>query len=273
MTDISVSASTRQAVTLLQRTADLRAESTRRLATVLRVGTVNDGPSAFFQAQGLSSRVRDLLSAKDNIGQAASAVESALVGLDSIESLSQQLKGLALAAKGGTAEQRAAAAEQFDTLRTQLSALAEDAGYGGTNLISSDPGDLNVNLNGSGGSDLTIRGRASDGSTLGIGSAAGGYNGFATDADIDAAVASLDNAITSVRSSAASLGSSAAALNVRETFNEDLANTLDAGAAKLVQADLNEEGARLVSLGVREQLGTEALRIATRSDQLIANLL
>jgi len=273
MTDISVSASTRQSITLLQRTADLRAESTRRLATVLRVGSVNDGPSAYFQAQGLSNRVQDLLSAKDDIGQAASAVESALVGLDSIESLSQQLKGLALAAKGGTADQRAAAAEQFDTLRSQLSALAEDAGYNGTNLISSNPGDLDVNLNGGGSSSLTIQGRAADGSTLGIGSAAGSYNNFATDADIDAAVANLDNAIASVRSSASSLGSSVAALNVRETFNENLSNTLEAGAAKLVQADLNEEGARLVSLQVRDQLGTEALRIATRSDQLIANLL
>jgi len=273
MTDISVSASTRQSITLLQRTADLRAESTRRLATVLRVASVNDGPSAYFQAQGLSNRVQDLLSAKDDIGQAASAVESALVGLDSIESLSQQLKGLALAAKGGTAEQRAAAAEQFDTLRSQLSALAEDASYNGTNLISSNPSDLDVNLNGGGSSNLTIQGRAADGSTLGIGSAAGSYNNFATDADIDAAVANLDNAIASVRSSASSLGSSVAALNVRETFNENLSNTLEAGAAKLVQADLNEEGARLASLQVRDQLGTEALRIATRSDQLIANLL
>lgn len=273
MTDISISASARQSITLLQRTADLRAESTRRLATVLRVGTVNDGPSAFFQAQGLSNKVQDLLSAKDNIGQAASAVESALVGLDSIESLSQQLKGLALAAKGGTSEQRAAAAEQFDTLQRQLSALAEDAGYGGTNLIASNPGNLDVNLNGSGSSDLTIQGRGSDAGALGIGTAAGSYNSFATDADIDAAIASLDNAITDVRSSAASLGSSAAVLNVRETFNQNLSNTLDAGAAKLVQADLNEEGARQVSLGVREQLGTEALRIAARSDQLIANLL
>jgi flagellin len=273
MTDISLNAATRQSVTLLQRSADLRAETTRRLASGLRIERVNDGPSSYFQAQGLRNRVQDLLAAKDDIGQAASAVESSLAGLDAIENLSQQLKGLALAAKGGTTEQRQAAAQQFDDLRNQISALAEDAGYNGTNLISANPGELDVSLNESGSSNLTISGTAADSHTLGIGTAAGDYNSFASDADLDAAVAGIDAAIAGVRSRAAGLGSSVATLQVRDDFTRDLTNTLDAGAAKLVQADLNAEGAKLLSSQVREQLGTESLRIAAQSQSLIANLL
>ncbi len=273
MTDITLSAATRQSVTLLQRSADLRAETTRRLGTGLRVGRAGDGPSSFFQAQGLRSRVQDLLAAKDDIGQAASAVESSLAGLDAIENLSQQLKGLALAARGGTAEQRQAAAAQFDDLRGQISALAEDAGYNGTNLIAADPGDLDVSLNETGASGLTIQGRAADSHTLGIGTAADDYDSFATDTDIAAAVAGIDAAIAGVRSRAAGLGSSVATLQVRDDFTRDLTNTLDAGAAKLVQADLGEEGAKLLSTQVREQLGAESLRIAAQSQSLIANLL
>ena len=270
MTDFTINAPTRQSIFLLQRANDVRAETTRRLATGLRIGRVNDGPSAFFQARGLNDRARDLLQAKDGIGQAVSAVESSLAGLDSIENLLGQLKGVALVARDGSAEQRQAAAEQFNSLRSQFDALAADAGFQGTNLISADADDLDVSLNETGSSSLTVSGRASDAASLGINAAT---NSFATDADIAASVAEIDTAIASLRSGASALGSSVATLQVRENFIDTLSNTLESGAGKLINADLNEEGARLLSSQVRSDLGTEGLRLAARSDASIADLL
>jgi flagellin-like hook-associated protein FlgL len=49
-------------------------------------------------------------------------------------------------------------------------------------------------------------------------------------------------------------------------------NSLSAGAAVLVNADLNEESANLLSLQTRQQLGTISLAIAQRSEQSIFRL-
>ena len=62
-------------------------------------------------------------------------------------------------------------------------------------------------------------------------------------------------------------------LRAREDFNETLANTLDAGAARLVDADLNTEAARTLAAQVREQLGVEVLRISNDSQGVLASLI
>ena len=44
------------------------------------------------------------------------------------------------------------------------------------------------------------------------------------------------------------------------------------GADNLVVADLNEEGANLLALQTRQQLSTQALSLASQSDQAILRL-
>ncbi|MEK9723209.1 MAG: hypothetical protein VW405_06955 [Rhodospirillaceae bacterium] len=206
-----------------------------------------DGPAAYYQAQGLRQRVRELVSAKDQIGQAETAVETALAGTDAIESLTSHLKGLALPVKGGSAAERQAAAEQFDVIRNQITALANDVSFNGVALVAETPGRLDVNLDGKGGPDLTVDGHAAGAAGLGIGSAATDYNNFATDADIDAAVAKLNTAVTTVRNFAADFGTDLATLTIRDRFNQDLTNTIGEGTAKLVEADLNVEAVRALA--------------------------
>jgi len=273
MTDLAVSAATRSSLLLLQRTASVRAEASQRLSTGLRVERPADDPAAFYQAQGLRARVRDLLQAKDQIGQATAAVESALAGADAIEELAGQLKGLALSVQGGTAEQRQIAAQQFDVIRQQIDALANDVSYGGAALLAETPGSLEVNLNGDGPYDLTVDGHAAGADGLGIGSAVSDHNAFATDADVANVLSQVNLAITKVRSFAADFGNDVAVLTARDEFNESLAGTLEVGAAKLVDADLNTEAARLLATQVREQLGVETLRISGQSQSILATLI
>lgn len=272
MSDIVLSAATRSALFTVLRTTRLAVQANQRLSTGLRINSINDGAPAFFQAQALSSRATSLLGLKDGIGQSASALGGALVGIDAISSLAGQLKGIALAAKGGTAAERAVAATQFDALRGQIDSLANDAGFGGVNLISFAPDDLTTTFNETGTSSLTISGIASDSGSLGIGTAAATYNAFATNADIDNAVASLNQAVTTLGATASTLGSNAALLNTRLDFTQSLAANLQAGADKLINADLNEEAAKLLSLQVTNRLAIAGLNIANQSRQAILQL-
>lgn len=264
MDEIALTSETRNALLSLQRTSRLQTDTSQRLSTGLKVQRATDDPVAFFQSRALTDRVGDLRDVKANIGQALSNVEAALDGTQAINDLTDQLRGLLSAAKSGDADQRAAAAEQYNEIRNQISLLAGDASYQGTNLISSEPNDLGVRFNESGSSSTTIEGQPSNANGLGI-SAASAFNDFASDADIDAAIADLDSAATTLRSQAANFGSDVALLNTREQFTENISNTLTSGAAKLTEADLNEEAAKQLALNVRGQLGIEALQIGQES--------
>ena len=271
MDEIALTAATRTGLLSLQRTSGLQNDTSRRLSTGLKVERATDDPVAYFQSKALTDRVSDLRDVKDNIGQALSNVETALVGTEAIDDITQQMRGLLSAARSGSNEQRAAAAEQFDQLRQQISALAGDSSYQGSNLISDEPNDLAVRLNEPGSSNVTIDGEASDSDSLGIGSA-GSYNNFSSAGDIDAAIADLESASVSLRTQSAGLGSDIALLNTRETFTENIGNTLQTGAGKLQNSDLNEDAARQLALNVRSALGTEALQIAQQSQLGILQL-
>ena len=61
-------------------------------------------------------------------------------------------------------------------------------------------------------------------------------------------------------------------LQIRFDFTENLINTLEEGAGKLVNADLNEESANLLSLQTRQQLGVVSLSLAQQSEQSVLSL-
>jgi len=158
-------------------------------------------------------------------------------------------------------------------LRNQLDALAADVSYGGVSLLDDPAGTVSVEVGDISGATADITGQAASASALGIGTAAGTYNGFASSADIAAAVSAIDGAVDVLRGAASRLGSGVALLNIRETFSSDLSATLQGGVDDLVLADLDEEAARLVSARTRDQLGTFSLGVAAESETAIQQLL
>ncbi len=272
MDNINLTASVRDNLLALQQASNSREQSARRLATGLRVNKVQDNPASFFQAKSLTDRASGLFEAKNDIDQAISSVQAASVGIQALDDITRQMRGLALAARGGTDEQRQAASERFDLLRGQLDELSKDISYNGVNLVQSGPDNQAVDLNETGTASLSITGRDSSTGGLGISSAAS-FNNFASDQDIDRATVVLSDATQTLRSNATSFGSHVALLSERRDFADNLSNTLQGGAAKLVDADLNEEAAKQLSAQVRQQLSTGSLQISSNSERLLTSLL
>jgi flagellin-like hook-associated protein FlgL len=90
--------------------------------------------------------------------------------------------------------------------------------------------------------------------------------------ELTARITNLDSALTTLRSRAQSLGANVAVLQTRLDFTKNYVNTLTAGAGKLTLADLNEEGANLLALQTRQQLGIQSLAFAGQSEQSILGL-
>lgn len=94
--------------------------------------------------------------------------------------------------------------------------------------------------------------------------------GFTT--TLNSAITELDSALTTLRSKAQTLGSNVALLQTRLDFTQSYVNTLAGGAGKLTLADLNEEGANLLALQTRQQLGIQSLAFAGQSESSILGL-
>jgi len=254
----------------LERTTEAIKLSQRRLSTGLRVPTAASDTAAFFQAQALTSRSSQLLIVKDSIGSAVSTVETAIAGISSIQDIVEQLRGLAFSAQSDAdVGNRSRAAVQFNDLRTQIDNLANDSSFAGTNLIKSGASNLSVTFSEDGSSTMTVSGVVSDASGLSITTAAGNWN---TDANINLAINDLDSALSTLRSTANTLGTRASFISLRLDFVTNLIGALEEGAGKLVNADLNVESAKLLTLQTRQQLGTIGLSVATQSEQAIFRL-
>ena len=89
---------------------------------------------------------------------------------------------------------------------------------------------------------------------------------------INSMVNGLETALTTLRTKSQTLGSNVALLQTRLDFTTNYVNTLQSGSDKLTLADLNEEGANLLALQTRQQLGISALSFAGQAEQGILAL-
>jgi flagellin-like hook-associated protein FlgL len=294
MGDISLSNATRTNLLSLQRTTNLIGRTQERLATGLKVNSAIDDALAFFKARNLNARASDLSSIKDSITDGINVIRSAIQGLEAIESTLKQLKAIAQSAiSSPESSTRAKLASQFNELRSQVDNLAEDASFNGTNLLKNSStafeagaDNLTVKFNerqGSALNQIVVSGvSATDFASIIASSATAtgtagsttvwGQTGTAAVSAINAAIRGIDSALVTVRQVAQNLGTNSSLLEIRRDFTANLVNTLRGGASELVNADLNEESANLLSLQTRQQLGTISLSIAQQSEQSVLRL-
>jgi flagellin len=205
----------------------------------------------------------------DGIGLSIKTLEAADKGITAISKLIETAQGIARAAlQTSDVTARATYAAQFDSIRAQMINLAEDSTFNGTNLLGGQ--NLTTTLNESGSNTVSVTAvNWTVGDPLGIAVSAGSW---ATDANINAAIAALGTAKTTIRAQASTFGASLTVLQARQEFAKDTILTLNTGADQLVLADQNEEGAKLLALNTRQQLSTQALSLANQSDQAVLRL-
>ena len=298
--DIALTAAQRNALLSLQSVQSLSDRTQTRLSTGKRINSVLDDAVNFFKAKSLSDRAEDFSLKKDGIDQGISSISAALDALEALDSMIKQMKGIAEAARSQTQTERGASTQQFDELGKQIYQLVEDASYQGLNLLNNTNSKLEISFSPRTQSELEVPGFdlnatvvaaatvdtrifsvvAFSGAGAFLFSNFGASNGFSVFALnnsqvslASAVIRRLDLAISRVRSHAAKLGTNVSILETRLDFTKTYVNTLEVGGDKLTLADLNEEGANLVALQTRQQLGIQALAIAGQQQQAILSLL
>lgn len=136
---------------------------------------------------------------------------------------------------------------------------------------SSDANNLTVQLNETNTSQIIVISQnvQTDGQGLAIDFS---QNQWRDRADIDFALVTIEAAKIKLRSAASALDSGLDIITTRLDYTNEFINVLAEGANKLVAADQNEEGANLLQLQTRQQLGTISLSLANQAQQAILRL-
>lgn len=270
--DISLTSGMRSNLLSLQGTSKLIDQTQTRLSSGKKVNTPLDNPTNYFAAQGHMERASDLSVRKDGMAEAISMVKAADTGIKAITSLIEAAKGVAGAALAtNVASERSTYSATFNTLLSQISQLASDSGYRGTNLLTA-------------GSQTVEFGQRTNAATLQI----SGFSATATGLTIQSAVATawsasgesaissssseLESALSFLRSKSSSLSANLSVVTTRQDFTNSMINTLQTGADNLTLADTNEEGANMLMLQTRQNLGITSLSMASQSAQAVLRL-
>jgi len=276
---ITLTSGMRKNLFSLQNTEKLLQQTQTRLATGLRVQKAVDDPINYFTALEHRQRADDLALRKDEMAESIQLVNAANDGVESINALIASAKSLAQSAMSSSSTTELQTLQsQYMNVLCQIDQLASDSGYKGVNLLDGTTVTHTVKFDEQGASKLTMTGfdASSTGATLSLVSLTSSYwvsaGGAAQLDNINSAITALDAATTNLRSEAQKLSTNLSTITIRQDFTSNMINTLQDGATNLTNADMNEEGANMLMLQTRQQLGTTSLSLASQSAQSVLRL-
>ncbi|MFZ5484208.1 MAG: flagellin [Pseudomonadota bacterium] len=286
MSDITLTSSMRANLVSLQSTSALLGTTQERLSTGLKVNSAVDNPAAYFAARGHSQRADLLSGLKDNISEAIQTVKAADKGVKGVLGTIEALRGIITQARSAlndtvnSATTLSGLTTQYNELIKQLNNIAGDSAYKGINFLSGTNQTLTVNFNENATTKLTMSGFDASSSGLGISGGVAGINtaGSLTSGDVDSAgeldlmESRLNTAIATLQTESSELAANLSILTTRQSYLTDMINVLRDGATYLTVADTNEEGANLLILQTRQQLGTTALSLSSQAAQSVLRL-
>ena len=299
MSDIILSLGARRSIRDIAGFDELLARTQQRLTTSKRVNNVIDNAEKFFSARDFQGLALNYEGYIENTAKGIDLIQIGADALDAVERLATQIKSLTSSAKA-TPPNRVALFGSIHELYKQIDLLVKDATYetrnllDNTNLLIYRVGNLTsseykIQAQNLLGMDITKGGLISVAVLSLVDSAADVQAGLNAITGLPAATSfantsyeaqhfdmlinTFDRSITRSRSFSEAFGTAVSVLQIRQRFNKSYRTVSQTAAERLVAADLNEEGANLVTLQTRRELGIEALAAEGRNVRAILNLL
>jgi flagellin len=255
-----------------------------RISTGLKVATAMDNGAYYNIAQQQRSENSAYDAVADGLNRAKSIADVALAAGTALSDLFTSMREKALAASDTSISvtSRNAFDNEFKALRDQVPSIIANAVFDGANILG-------------GGADLVFLANSTGSQTitmptldLSLNTTAGGtplplptpaadiYLGADSNLSTAALAATSRNQVVAslefINTELSRLGATAKRIDNHAIFVSKLQDAITSGIGNLVDADLAQESARLQSLQVKQQLGTQALSIANQAPQGILSL-
>ena len=285
MSDVTLTAAMRSNLMTLQQTSDLMSMTQERLATGKKVNSAIDNPSSYFAALAHRRRADDYASRKDGMSESIQAVKASNAGIEGVNKLLSTVKGLIQSARTSNTSGYPALYSQVNEVASQIKQLITDSGYKGTNFLSGTSVTLDVLFNETGSNKLTLTGFDANvtgvmGSSFGANytqvaanfSNISGLGSFSSVSNLSLIENAINAMVGQLEVESAKMAANLAIINARVDFSNAIINNETTGADNLTLADTNEEGANMLMLQTRNQLGTTSLSLASQAAQGILRL-
>ncbi len=264
LNDIALARGLQSNLLILRSTDRLHVRTAERLTSGRRINSPVDGAQSYFLSKNQQLRAQDLAGRKDGMGTALSTIDAASSGIDAMLALTAEMRSLLASARAATdPAERANLSAQFDALAAHVRGVADDSAFNGVNLLGGDT--LLVELNERGTAQYAVNGLDVTNDLAW----AAAPNAWAANGDIDSSEAMLDGVEAEIRSFTGTFAHAGGLIGSRAAFTEHMIATLQTGAAHIVAADPNEEGANMLALQTRRQVAMQAVSIIADGQRAI----
>ena len=276
MSSILTNTSAMNALSTLRGVNDRLGETQNRISTGLKVNSAKDNASYFSISTTMDSESGMNKAINSGLTLAKNSVSTGRLGAETMVDLAQQfVDRLAFAQTEGVDQD--AIQKELSSLAAQMKTSIAQSSFNGENLLTaagSGPKEIVSGVSRSGGSLSTtvIKYDATNLEAVQASFEAFSIDNTTSSADLQTALQTAEGFLSPVTGAATDLGIAEKSIETQQNFLSELTNRLDSGVGSMIDADMEEEAARLQSLQVQQQLATQSLSIANQAPQNILSL-
>jgi len=289
MTSILTNTSAMSALQTLRSINTSLSNTQDRVSSGYKVAQASDNVAYWSISTTMNSDKKALNAAADALGVGAAKVDTAYAAMESAIGAVNEIKAKLVTASEQSTDKGQIQLE-ISKLQERLSAIAQGASFSGENWLVTQNTQANVVDGFVREADGTVKvtvatfnvGTYALFSTIGAnGLGSGGVLGsimsvaltsVSTQGDIDGFMNIVESALSKMTDSAAAIGALQIRVELQDKYSSKLSDAIEAGVSRLIDADMEEESARLSAVQTQQQLAIQSLSIANSSSQNLLSL-
>jgi flagellin len=290
MTSILTNNAANSALQTLRGINDSLEQAQSRVSSGYRVSEASDNVAYWSISTTMGSDKDALVAATDALGVGAAKVDTAYAAMESAIDVVNEIKSKIVTANENSTD-KAQIQLEITKLQEQLSSIAQGASFSGENwmvaedgaepesvvdgFIRNDDGTVEVTTASYDVSTNAMFEVITDG--VGSGGLLGDVMDIAltadtTDTELGEYLDNVELALSSLTDAGAALGALTTRIDLQTSYAGTLTDAIEEGISRLVDADMEEESARLSALQTQQQLAVQSLSIANSSSENILTL-
>ena len=247
-----------------------------RISTGLQIGSGKDNAAYFSISKTMSGDSGMFKAIDESLTLQQNAVSTARLGAETLVDLAQDFSERVAFAQGGTQEVRDDIQAELDELAARMATTIAQATFNGTDYVNA-AATVTVVTGISRSSTGSISTTSMSFLQQDLGAIQSALDAVsitsATTATLQAtALQTAEAQLSAAVSAATALGIAERSIETQKEFLGALSDRLDSGIGSMIDANMEEEAARLQALQVQQQLATQSLSIANAAPQNILSL-
>ncbi|MBW9090150.1 flagellin [Rhizobium wenxiniae] len=290
MTSILTNTSAMSALQTLRAIGADLADTQDRVSSGYRVSEASDNVAYWSISTTMNSDNKAINAASDALGVGAAKVDTAYAAMESAIDVVDEIKAKLVTATEDSTDKTQIQLE-ITKLQEQLSAVAQAASFSGENwMVAADDADPAVVVDGFiRNADGTVKVTTAEFAvasyamfgTMNDGVGGEGILGSVMNVtlesqssvtEIQGFLDDVESALAGLTDAGAALGALITRIDLQDEFAATLSDAIETGVSRLVDADMEEESAKLSALQTQQQLAIQSLSIANSSSQNILSL-